>query len=82
MIKLIDVMWFQIFMCPQSKEKVQIFNFFFKRSKNREEIELQQGTPEVLKKCENLNPQPMKSSKCKNAPISEETAKYTALAVQ
>ncbi len=45
MIKLIDARWFQIFLCFHWNN--MNFLSLFTRSKNRVEIELQQGTPEV-----------------------------------
>jgi hypothetical protein len=70
---------FRFFCASIPKKRYRFLKFFFKRSKNREEVELQQGTPEVLKKCENLYPQPMKLSGCKNSSIREEKAKCTSV---
>jgi hypothetical protein len=44
-IKLIDARWFQIFLCLRWNN--MNFLSLLTRSKNREEIELQQGTPEL-----------------------------------
>jgi hypothetical protein len=49
-----------------------IFKRLFTRSKNREETELQQGTPEVRKIYETGYIQPMKWSGLKIGPTSEE----------
>ncbi len=45
MIKLTDAKWFQIFLCLHCKDT--IFQSLLTRSKNRGEIELQQGIPDV-----------------------------------
>jgi hypothetical protein len=51
MPKLADSTWFNIFLSLRCTAK--ILNRLVTRSKRREEIELQQGTPEVQKNLQN-----------------------------
>jgi hypothetical protein len=58
------------------------FSSLFARSKSREEIELQQGTPEVQKNLWNWQCADNETIRIKNTPAREEASRYSAPKVQ
>jgi hypothetical protein len=58
------------------------FSSLFTRSKSREEIELQQGTPEVQKNLRNWKYAANEIIRIKNGPIREEASRNSVPEVQ
>ncbi len=75
-----DSNWFQIFLCLHWNN--MNFSSLFTRCKSREEIELQQGTPQVQKNLQNWQCAANETIRIKNAPTREEASRNSAPKVQ